>query len=140
MSDFPTSGGSGFSTGDSIGSMTVKPSGPPPGEYVARFDGVNSTNDPKWGAGAQFCATVLEGDQAGSESKRTGKPQPTSGNITGRLIVGLRGGKPFQPREEVSFANYVGKRYKILVSQHPQKPDQTRLDSFHRLDDENYGD
>ena len=102
-------------------------SGPPAGIYKAVFVGVTKTEHPEYGQGVRFDFKVQGGEHAGKIASRTGKPQPTAKNSTGRLMAGLLGG-PIKPGERVSLAGCVGKVFTIVVGT-AQNGTSTRVDS-----------
>ena len=87
---------------------------PPPGMYRAEFVGVERTDHQQYGEGVVFKWKVIGGEHAGKIASRTGKPQATTGNTTGKLIAALLGGQ-FQPGT-VSLESCVGKTYMIQVA------------------------
>jgi hypothetical protein len=107
--------------------------GPPAGIYVATFEGIKSTNHEQWGPGAQFSMKVAAGQHTGAVSSRTGKPQPTGKNITGKLILGLLG-RAIAPGEKVNLSACVGKKYRIVVEA-TKDGESTRLGAILPLDE-----
>jgi len=101
--------------------------GPPPGIYKAVFQGVVQTDHPEYGAGARFDFKVAGGEHDGKIASRTGKPQPSPKNATGRLLAGLLGGQ-VQPGQTVSLAACIGKNYTIVVGLAPSG-NATRVES-----------
>ena len=131
---FPTSNPASGSSGDAILNLTTGTGGPPPGEYLVKFMGAEATNHETWGAGCMFRAEVCEGEHAGKETKRTGKPTPTSRNSTGKLLAGLLG-RQFSSGESINIGQFIGKKFKALVTEHG---DGTRLESLYRIPEETY--
>ena len=107
--------------------------GPPAGVYVASFEGIKPTTHEQWGPGAQFSMKVVAGQHAGAISSRTGKPQPTGKNITGKLILGLLG-RPIAPGEKINLAGLIGKKFRIVVEKGTDG-DSTRLGAIMPLDE-----
>ncbi len=124
---------------DILNSFEVGSGGPPVGSYVATFQGVEASDHEAWGPGAKFSAEVIDGEHAGSVSKRTAKRIPTGRNLCGRLIAGLLGVQKLEAGSQLDVSPFVGKRYQILVTAN-QDNTSTRLESFSRLKDEDYGD
>ena len=124
---------------DILSSFEVGSGGPPVGSYIATFLGIEASDHEQWGAGAKFSAEVIDGEHAGSVSKRTAKRIPTGKNLCGKLIAGLLGVQKLEAGALLDVSPYVGKRYQILVTSN-QEGTSTRLESFTRLPDEDYGD
>lgn len=124
---------------DILSSFEVGSGGPPVGSYIAQFDGCEASTHEQWGDGCKFSATVVEGEHEGAISKRTSKRIPTGKNLCGRLISGLYGVSKLTPGAQLDVSPFIGKRYQILVTAN-QDNTSTRLESFTRLPDEDYGD
>lgn len=113
----------------SVLSFNVKEtSSPPPGIYRAVFEGVAETNHEKYGHGVVFTWRVAGGEHDGKLSSRAGKPDATTGNITGKLLSQLLG-EQFKPGD-VSVEHCVGRAYTIVVGLSPQGDGKkTRVES-----------
>lgn len=113
----------------SVLSFNVKETNSPPaGIYRATFEGVSETKHEQYGEGVVFSWKVVGGEHNGKISCRAGKPEATTGNITGRLLHQLLG-EQFKPGE-VSLDHCVGKAYTIVVAIAPQGDGKkTRVES-----------
>jgi hypothetical protein len=101
---------------------------PPPGVYRATFEGVTETTHEQYGPGVVFTWKVQGGEHAGKLACRAGKPEATTGNITGRLLHQLLG-EQFKPGE-VNLDPCIGKVFTIVVGLAPQGDGKkTRVES-----------
>lgn len=94
--------------------FVVSEAGVPPGDYLAAYLGVEDTNHIDYGPGLRFQFEVTEGEYAGRKVSRYAPPQPTLGNITGRIIAGLVG-RVLRRDEELDIEQYVGQEYRVTV-------------------------
>ena len=99
----------------------------PPGIYKAAFAGVTATSHTEYGEGLRFDWKVASGEHAGKTVSRTCRPNPTAGNVTGKLIAALRG-EQLRPGEKLSLADAVGREYTIVVA-YGQNGTSSRVES-----------
>ena len=135
----PSDDASGNGDGEDFFDFVGGSSGPPPGDYVARLEGIKSTTHTEWGKGVRFSCEVVEGESSGCRSDRTGKPDLTSQNISGTLVSGILG-RPWKPKESMNLRKYVGCKYLIKVTHRRDQTKGTMLASISRLPGENYPD
>ena len=102
-------------------------SGPPVGIYQGQFTEVKQTDSKEYGPGVCLTWTVDTGEHKGAKCSRTGKPTPTANNIIGKLISGLMG-RQMKPGESVNLAEYVGRRFTVVVGASPSGK-STRVES-----------
>jgi hypothetical protein len=98
--------------------MTVQQSGPPPGNYRARFQGIENTSHPEYGAGVRFLFEVVAGAHSGRRVSRVTSCTPTLSNSAGRMLAGIVG-RPLQHDEQVDIDRFVGRHYAIVVEAAP---------------------
>jgi hypothetical protein len=96
--------------------FVVKPAGPPPGSYRARFVGVEQTNHIEFGPGLRFVFEILSGPHAGLRASRVTPAAPTLTNAAGRMLSGLAG-RPLRADEAVDADAFVGREYLLTVEQ-----------------------
>ena len=100
--------------------------GPLPGIYTGKFLGVKKTDPGDYGVGARFEWEIVGGlsSEIGKIAPRTGKPEATPNNVTGRFVAALIGPVPVGQR--ASLASAIGKSYAIVVEKSP-KSENTRV-------------
>lgn len=103
-------------------------SGPPVGIYTAGFSEFKQTTSEQYGAGLCLTFTVDSGEHNGVKVGRTGKPVPTPNNVMGKLLAGLLG-RQMKAGESINLADFIGKRYTIVVGQSPSGK-STRVESI----------
>lgn len=89
--------------------------GPPPGNYRATFDGVETTVHEEYGDGLRWRWKVIDGPQAGVIATRTTSPKPTTGNAAGKLIAAMTGAT-LAGGQKASVRDCVGKTFVIQVA------------------------
>jgi hypothetical protein len=89
--------------------------GPPPGNYKARFVGVEQTTHEEYGPGLRWSWEVSDGPQAGVIATRTTSPKPTTGNAAGKLIAAMTGAT-LAGGQKASVRDCVGKAFLISVT------------------------
>lgn len=94
--------------------LTVKEGGVPPGEYVARFTGIEDTNHIEYGAGLWFKFEICTGTYEGSKVSRITNATPTLGNSAGKMLSGLLG-RALTKDEELEIDSLIGKDYMVTV-------------------------
>jgi hypothetical protein len=109
-------------------SRSRKPTPRRPGVYRAIFEGVTETKHEQYGPGVVFNWKVQGGEHDGKLACRAGKPEATTGNITGKLLHQLLG-EQFKPGE-VDLTPCIGRAYTIVVALAPQGDGKkTRVES-----------
>lgn len=96
--------------------LKVSAGGPPPGAYVARFCGIETTTHNEYGAGLKWTWEVVNGVQAGQKATRVSSPHPTLKNACGKMIAGLLG-RALAIGEDTGaeIEKLIGNNYMILV-------------------------
>lgn len=79
----------------------------PAGSYVAKFVDVEPINN-DYGPGLEWRWEIVSGPHAGQMVKRTTSNQPTTKNICGQIIAGLKG-KPLSANEDINLSEFVAK-------------------------------
>jgi hypothetical protein len=81
--------------------------GPPPGNYKARFAGVEQTTHEEYGDGLRW-------KWEGVIATRTTSPKPTTGNAAGKLIAAMTG-MTLAGGQKASVRDCVGKLFLVSV-------------------------
>ena len=85
-----------------------------PGQYSARFVGVEDRPNFKHGPGLRFWFEIVSGSFAGQRVCRIATRTSNGGDITARLLAGLAG-RPLIAGEELDADAFVGSRCVITV-------------------------
>jgi hypothetical protein len=88
--------------------------GVPQGQYIAIFKEVKRTNHAQYGEGVMFVFEICAGPYSKQTVTRVGKPQPTTENITGKIISGITG-MNLQGGVRTNLRPFVGKMYNLLM-------------------------
>jgi len=107
--------------------LRVSDASVPPGNYTARFVGVEPTRHKEYGDGLLWKFKVDQGIQAGKMALRFTGPTLSPSTACGRIASGLVG-RPLTPDEDVDFASYFGRMYLIVVEQ-AQRDGMTRVEA-----------
>jgi hypothetical protein len=86
----------------------------PPGQYLAKFVGVEETEHAEFGPGLAWKFQILEGPEHGRTVSRVTAPEPTEKNSCGKMIRALAGSRKVT---EVDSDEFVGQHYQILVGE-----------------------
>jgi hypothetical protein len=95
--------------------LHVTAGGPPPGNYAATFDGVESTEHEEYGPGLRWRFRISQGPHAGEIATRVTGTNPTSKNGCGKVLAALLG-RELQMDEDVDVQSCVGRSYLIVVA------------------------
>jgi hypothetical protein len=99
----------------------------PPGQYWARFLGVEDRDDENYGPGLVWRFIILDGVYAGQEVSRITSPEPTKKNACGKLFQGLAGGRV--PNDaELDIDSFKGREYGVVIGE-SSTGQSTRVDS-----------
>jgi hypothetical protein len=90
--------------------------GVPPGRYLSLLKSIESTHHEEFGAGVKFTWMIIESPGMGMHVYRTCGPNPSLTNAAGRLMAGVLG-RQIKPGEEVSLAECIGRKYRVVVGQ-----------------------
>lgn len=93
--------------------LTVSAGGVPAGSYMAKFLGVEETNN-DYGAGLKWLFEVVSGPQKSAKTSRITSPVPSLKNGCGKMLGGITG-KPLTSGENVNLDPFIGKTYLIMV-------------------------
>jgi hypothetical protein len=88
--------------------------GVPVGSYVAKFVEVQNVTHPEHGPGLEWVFEVTKGPHAGSKTSRTTGTAPSGKNACGRILGGVTGGA-ISPGAQINLADYVGKKFLVMV-------------------------
>lgn len=105
--------------------LKVSAGGVPAGSYLAKFTGVEPTNN-DYGDGLRWQFDVLNGEHKGLATSRTTGNRPTLKNSAGKMLAGLAGGI-LTPGTEIDPSKYVDNTYLIVVAN--TESGSTRVDS-----------
>lgn len=105
--------------------LKVSAGGVPVGSYLAKFVGVEATNN-EYGDGLRWLFEVVSGPQKGVKTSRITSQSPTPKNACGKMLSGITG-KPLTPGEDVALEAFVGKTFLVMVG--PTDSGGTRVDS-----------
>jgi len=94
--------------------LKVTPGGVPPGNYQAKFEGVEPTENDKYGKGWRWKFAITSGPLAKQTVSRVTGLTPSLKNGCGKMLSGLSG-HPLQLDEEVDPDQYIGRSYLIVV-------------------------
>ena len=104
----------------------------PPGPYigelakVARF----KKGDQQYGPAAELSWNILEGEFAGATATTVCSLKLSAGSRLGALVTSMRGGKPFEPGEDIDLEKYVGQTHHLTLAPIASKPEMTRVESI----------
>lgn len=93
-------------------------SGPPPGAYSGRFDGIFTTTSDQYGPGWKFVWTVENATYAGVQATRITGAKATASNAAGKLIAGLTGGN-VAGGQRLKWRDAIGRKFLIVVEATP---------------------
>jgi hypothetical protein len=71
--------------------LKVSPGGVPPGNYAAKFAGVESVTNDKYGDGLRWKFAISQGPQSGQVASRVTGLTPSPKNGCGKMLSGLVG-------------------------------------------------
>jgi hypothetical protein len=94
--------------------LKVSAGGVPAGSYLAKFTGVEPTNN-DYGDGLRWQFEVLNGEHKGLGTSRTTGNRPTLKNSAGKMLAGLAG-STLTPGVEFEPGKFVGHTYLIVVA------------------------
>ena len=107
--------------------LTIVNSGPPPGNYTAKFVAVEESHHDEYGDGLRWEFSVTNGEHAGKTASRVTATTPTARNNCGTVLAGLLG-RSVKPDEEIDIDLLVGRTYLIVVAE--TKGGGTRVESI----------
>ena len=102
-----------------------------PGNYRAKFVGVEPTEHEEFGAGLKWIWKVSTGDKAGEVASRITTPSPTLKNACGRMISGITG-QSLTAGSKVNLDEFVGKEFLLQVGSTPSG--SSRVESVISMD------
>jgi hypothetical protein len=86
----------------------------PPGQYWARFLGVEDRDDENYGPGLAWRFVILDGPYAGQEVSRITSLEPTKRNACGKLFQGLAGGR-VADGAQLDIDSFIGREYGVVI-------------------------
>jgi hypothetical protein len=106
---------------------TVKPSGCRPGSYVAEFVGAFKLPPKADGPDYGPALIVKFRTDDGSEPSAIVSETPTLRNACGRILAGMLG-RPLKPEEAISWADFEGKKFLVVVATNKTQTGTTLVD------------
>ena len=99
----------------------------PPGIYTAKLESITDTEKPhaEYGMGLIWKFVIEEGAHFGEDVERLTSPDPTEGNICGRLFAGCMGIAKIKEGEAYDLDDAIGKSCQVIVKQYKER---TRVD------------
>lgn len=95
---------------------TVKPSGCKPGSYAAEFVGAYKLPPKEGGPDYGPALLVKFRTDSGEEPAAIVSETPTMRNACGRILAGMLG-RPLKPEEAISWADFEGQKFIVVVVQ-----------------------
>ncbi|HJN12611.1 MAG: hypothetical protein QGG09_11820 [Pirellulaceae bacterium] len=96
--------------------LTIGNTGPPPGNYTAKFVAVEESHHDQFGDGLRWVFSVTNGEHAGKAATRVTATKPTAHNNCGKVLAGLLG-RSVKPDEEIDIDLLIGRTYLIVVAE-----------------------
>jgi hypothetical protein len=93
--------------------LKVSAGGVPAGSYLAKFVGVEATNN-EYGDGLRWVFEVVNGPNKGAKTSRITSQAPTPKNACGKMLGGITG-KTLTPGEDINLDSFIGKTYLVMV-------------------------
>lgn len=108
--------------------LSIKDPNVPPGTYIGKFTGTESTEHPEFNEGLRWAFQIVEGPFTGWDVFRTTKPTPKKRTNCGKFLASLAGTTPAMGLD-VQTDDYIGHRY-VLIVDFGQDGESTRVESF----------